>query len=174
MLIWDMGVPMDTMRLYTHQDHYSGGPITDPFVAQDVMEYSVWGSSDGDNFTLLSDVTDYNVNGGGAGLPTYTFVGTAPEIVFRGGSAQFGILNAYTRDYVFPSSYRYYGVRTSSVSLFKTGGAPDADPEIDAVFGNRGSIVNPPDDVVPEPSSMLLLASGAAAVLVKRYAFRNC
>ena len=46
MLVWDMGVAMNTMRLYTHQDHYNGGPITDPFVAQDVMEYSVWGSND--------------------------------------------------------------------------------------------------------------------------------
>ena len=50
MLVWDMGVAMNTMRLYTHQDHYSGGPITDPFVAQDVMEYSVWGSNDNLNF----------------------------------------------------------------------------------------------------------------------------
>jgi len=50
MMIWDMGAPYDTMRLFTHQDHYSGGPITTDFVAQDVMEYSVWGSSDGDNF----------------------------------------------------------------------------------------------------------------------------
>jgi hypothetical protein len=168
MLIWDMGVPLNTMRLYTHQDHYSGGPITTDFVAQDVMEYSVWGSTDGDNFVLLSDVTAYSINGGGAGLPTYTFAGTAPEIVFRGGSAEFGVLNAYTRDYVFPASYRYYGVRSSSVSLNFPGG-PDADPELDAVYGNRGSIVNPGPGV-PEPALgfPLLAAMGAGLWLRSR------
>jgi hypothetical protein len=163
MLIWDMGIPLNTMRLYTHQDHYSGGPITTPFVAQDVMEYSVWGSNDGDNFVLLSDVVNYDTNGGGAGLPTYTFAGTAPEIVFRGGSAEFGITNAYTRDYVFPASYRYYGVRTSTVSLTLTGGGPDADPELDAVFGNRGSIINP----VPEPASLALAGVGLSLLVLR-------
>jgi hypothetical protein len=164
MLIWDMGTALNTMRLYTHQDHYSGGPITTQFVAQDVMEYSVWGSNDGDNFILLSDVVNYDINGGGAGLPTYTFTGTAPEVIFRGGSQEFGVLNAYTRDYVFPSSWRYYGVRASTVTLTMTGGAPDADPEIDAVFGNRGSIVNP----TPEPSSLVLAGLGLAAAAVCR------
>ncbi len=99
MLVWDMGVAMNTMRLYTHQDHYSGGPITDPFVGQDVMEYSVWGSNDNVNFVLLSDVIAFDLNGEGAGAPTYTFEGTEPTFVYRGGSPEFGILNAYTRDY---------------------------------------------------------------------------
>jgi len=75
MLVWDMGTSFDSMRLYTHQDHYSGGPITTNFTAQDVMEYSVWGSHNGDDFVLLSDVTGFDINGGGAGLPTYTFAG---------------------------------------------------------------------------------------------------
>jgi len=26
MMIWDMGLAYDSLRLYTHQDHYSGGP----------------------------------------------------------------------------------------------------------------------------------------------------
>ena len=98
MLIWDMGTAFDSLRLYTHQDHFSGGPITTNFVGQDVMEYSVWGSNDGNNFVLLSDVIGMNLTGGGFGLPTYTFGGTAPSIVYRGGSTEFGILNAYTRD----------------------------------------------------------------------------
>jgi hypothetical protein len=129
MMIWDMGGSFDSLRLYTHQDHYSGGPITDGFTAQDVMEYSVWGSSDGNNFILLSDVTAFNLTGGGAGLPTYTFNGTAPSVVYRGGSTEFGAVNAYTREYVFGSSYQYFGIRTSTVSLL----ANDADPEIDAI-----------------------------------------
>jgi hypothetical protein len=134
MMIWDMGAPFNSMRLYTHQDHYSGGPITDNFTGQDVMEYSVWGSHDGDNFVLLSDVLAFDLNGGGAGLPTYTFAGTAPSIVYRGGSTEFGILNAYTREYVFPTDFRYYGI----------------DPEIDAIAGFH--------TIVPEPCSGVLLS----------------
>ena len=160
MLIWDMGAgnAFDTMRLYTHQDHYSGGAVTTNFVAQDLMEYSVWGSNDGDAFVLLSDVVGFDINGGGAGLPTYTFVGTEPTVVYRGGSDMNGILNAYTRDYTFDDEYRYFGVRTSSISLMyplESGGfATDADPEIDAIAGNDGPIG------VPEPGALVLLGIG--------------
>jgi len=155
MLVWDMGVAMNTMRLYTHQDHYNGGPITTDFVAQDVMEYSVWGSNDNINFVLLSDVTAFDITGGGAGKPTYTFEGTEPSFVYRGGSSEFGAVNAYTRDYTFGDDYRYYGVRSSLVSLL----ARDADPEIDAVVGNPGAI-----NIVPEPSSLALLGLGLLAL----------
>jgi hypothetical protein len=135
MLIWDMSSAFDSIRLYTHQDHYGGGPINDNFTAQDVMEYSVWGSHDGDNFVLLSDVVGLTLGGGGPGLPTYTFSGVAPSVVYRGGSTEHGTTNAYTREYVFGTAYRYYGVRTSQISLTIPGGGIDADPEIDAVAG---------------------------------------
>src|SRR3972149_9697422 len=42
MMIWDMGTPFNSMRLYTHQDHITDPPNTGPlgivtnFVAQDV------------------------------------------------------------------------------------------------------------------------------------------
>jgi hypothetical protein len=160
MLVWDMGVAMNTMRLYTHQDHYSGGPITTDFVAQDVMEYSVWGSNDNVTFFLLSDVIAFNINGGGAGLPTYTFLGTEPSIVYRGGSSEFGIINAYTRDYTFAASYRYYGVRSSLISRQLN----DADPELDAIIGNPRPIVGK----LPEPGSLSLLALGLVALGVLR------
>jgi len=135
MLIWDMGQPFNSIRLYTHQDHYEGEPILTNFIAQDVMEYSVWGSNDGNNFVLLSDVTGFDLNGGGPGLTTHTFTGTEPTTVYRGGSSEFGVVNAYTRDYTFANSFQYYGVRTSQVSLTIPGGGVDADPEIDAIAG---------------------------------------
>ena len=155
MLVWDMGTAMNTMRLYTHQDHYSGGPINDGFTAQDVMEYSVWGSNDNNTFFLLSDVIGYTLNGGGAGLPTYTFLGAEPTFVYRGGSAEFGVLNAYTRDYTFGTDYRYYGIRSSLISVQ----ARDADPELDAIVGNPGPI-----NRVPEPGMLSLLGIGFFAL----------
>lgn len=163
MMIWDMGIAMNTMRLYTHQDHYGGGPINDAFTAQDVMEYSVWGSNDGNTFFLLSDVIGFTLNGGGAGLPTYTFLGTEPSFVYRGGSAEFGAVNAYTRDYTFASNYRYYGVRSSWISKE----ARDADPEIDAIVGNPGPI-----NQVPEPGTLTLLGIGVLALAGIRRRFR--
>jgi hypothetical protein len=169
MLVWDMGSSFDSLRLYTHQDHYPGGPITDPFVAQDVMEYSVWGSNDGDHFSLLSDVSAFNISGGGAGLPTYTFAGTAPTVIYRGGSTEFGTLNGYTREYVFGSAYQYFGVRTSTISL----NANDADPELDAVAAFNIS-TRPPGTPgthgVPDKSATLQLLglSTGGLALVRR------
>lgn len=170
MMIWDMGSAFNTMILYTHQDHYAGGPISTVFVAQDVMEYSVWGSQDGNAFTLLSDVTGFNINGGGAGLPTYTFAGTAPSIVFRGGSTEFGVLNAYTREYTFGTAYRYYGVRASTVTLGFNNGVFDqsqfdGDPELDAVLAAAGPVLNVPE---PETYAMMLAGLGLLAFAARR------
>lgn len=171
MMIWDMGMSLNSMRLYTHQDHYNGGLVTTEFVAQDLMEYSVWGSHDGDNFVLLSDVIGFDINGGGVGKPTYTFAGASSTVIYRGGSAEYGVLNAYTREYVFGDSYQYYGIRTSQVSLT----LKDADPEIDAIAGFNSAdrcAINPNDpscvSTVSEPSTFALLGIGLLLGAVSR------
>ena len=100
--------------------------------------------------------------GGGAGKPTYTFEGTEPSFIYRGGSPEFGIINAYTRDYTFADDFRYYGVRSSLISLV----ARDADPEIDAVIGNPGAIR------IPEPGTLALLGLGLLALSYVRRQIR--
>ena len=169
MLIFDMGVPFDSMRLYTHQDHIfddiNDGPldILTPFVAQDVMEYSVWGSNDGDNFVLLSDVIAFDIDGDGIGKPTYTFSGTEPTVVYRGGSSELPAdppaVNAYTRDYTFDQSYQYYGIKSSTVSLV----ADDADPELDAVVGFNAVAIG--GEIIPIETTALLLAGAQTSAV---------
>lgn len=180
MMVWDLGAgnALDTVRLYTHQDHYFGGTVVGDFVTQDLMEYSVWGSNDNVTFTLLSDVVGFDTDGAGIGVPTYTFSGTEPTIVYRGGSIEFAILNAYTRDYTFGTAYQYYGVRSSSITLDYCGGnspgtpdpsCRDADPELDAMAFNRGPI-----EQVPEPASALLLGLGLAAAVRRMSRRQSC
>ena len=158
LLVWQFSGPKDSVRLYTHQDHLVGSADTD-FEAQDVMEYSVWGCNGGPGacttageWTLLSDVISFADVA--SGNPTYTFAGTEPTTIYRGGSAEFGALNAYTRDYTFGTAYNYYGIRASTVSFV----ANDADPELDALVAfNRVDFPNP---AIPEPETYALMLAG--------------
>ena len=160
LLVWQFSAAKDSVRLYTHQDHLVGAADT-PFEAQDVMEYSVWGCNGAagacktaGEWTLLSDVTAFADVA--SGNPTYTFSGTDPTTIYRGGSAEFGVLNAYTRDYTFATAYNFYGIRSSTISFV----ANDADPELDSLVAfNRVDV-----PVVPEPETYAMLLAGLGAI----------
>lgn len=133
MLIWEFPSPVNFVRIFPMQDHLSDPDAN--FIAQDVAEWSVWGSNDGDAWTLLSDPLTAT---GAYPNQTYTYNGIEPTTVYRGGSTEFGNVNAYTRDYDLPTAYKWIGLRTSTISRdFRSSLYPfgDADPEIDAVAG---------------------------------------
>ncbi|MEO8081148.1 MAG: PEP-CTERM sorting domain-containing protein [Caldimonas sp.] len=164
LLVWQFAAPKDSVRLYTHQDHYSGGGITDLATAAEVLEYSVFGCNSTlaggctvqANWTFLSDPVSAVI---GASGPVYTFDGTAATTVYRGGSSEFGLVNAYTQDYTFASTYDFYAIRGSTQAMiYQT-----ADPELDAMVAfNRVDV--PP---VPEPSTYALLGLGLLGLWAK-------
>jgi hypothetical protein len=159
LLVWQYSAPKDSVRLYTHQDHYYGGPITDAFTAAEVLEYSIWGCNSAAaggcksqaNWSLLSDPTGSVLTADG---PAYNFAGTAATNIFRAGSSEYGLVNAYTQDYTFAGSYDFYAIRGSTQAML----ANTADPELDAMIAfNRVDV-----PAVPEPASWLLLGGGLA------------
>jgi len=161
LLVWQFGAPKDSVRLYTHQDHYFGGPITDAFTAAEVLEYSIWGCHSTSlggctvqaNWTLLSDPTGSVI---GVDGPVYTFAGSAASTIFRGGSSEFGLVNAYTQDYTFASAYDFYAIRGSTQAMIQN----TADPELDAMVAfNRVDV-----PLVPEPETYALMLAGLGAI----------
>lgn len=170
LLVWQFGSAKDSVRLYTHQDHYSGGGVYDAFTASELLEYSVWGCNGGGGactteaeWTLLSDPTGFTDLA--SGNPNYTFAGTEPTTIYRQGSAEFGITNAYTQDFTFGAAYNFYGIRGSTIAML----ADTADPELDALVAfNRVDFPNGGPDQVPEPSTLVLLSSGLAGLAALR------
>jgi hypothetical protein len=165
LLVWKFTSPKDSVRLYTHQDHYFGGPI-DNGLAPEVLEYSVWGCNgpdggckDAGDWTLLSDPTGWTFPT--AGKPEYTFAGLSPAAeIFRGGSAEFGLTNAYVQDFSFATSYNYFAIRGSSIAMQ----AATADPELDAMAAFNRADVPLPGGSAPEPGMLALLALGLGAL----------
>lgn len=158
LLVWQFNAPKDSVRLYTHQDHYFGGPITTDALAAEVLEYSIWGCNSTaaagckaqGNWTFLSDPT--GVDHYSASGPEYKFTGAQAGNIFRGGSGEFGLVNAYTQDYTFGTTYDFFAIRGSTQAMrYNT-----ADPELDAMVAfNRKDV-----PIVPEPSTYALMGAG--------------
>jgi hypothetical protein len=160
LLVWQFGSAHDSVRLYTHQDHYPAEG-NDAALAFEVLEYSIWGCNTGGtagacdsshpgNWSLLSDPTGWTLDA--ANHPIYTFAGTEANTIYRGGSAEFGIINAYVQDYTFANSYDFFAIRGSTIAMQHN----TADPELDAMFAFNNVNVH----AVPEPETFALLAMG--------------
>lgn len=157
LVVYSFSTPKDSVRLYPSQDHYFGGGVPDS-LAPEVMEYSVWGSNTGgpnpSEWTMLSNPIGWTTPV--AGKPEYTFEGVAPAEIFRGGSSEGGLGNAYTQDYTFSTAYKYFGFRGSSIAM----AAFTADPELDTMvaFNRRDVPISTPDSGVPLAGTALVLA----------------
>ena len=167
LLVWQFATAHDSVRLYTHQDHYpqEGDDLQ---LAFEVLEYSVWGCNSGGvadacdashqaSWSLLSDPTGYSADADGH--PVYTFAGTAANTIYRGGSAEFGIVNAYVQDFTFATGYDFYAIRGSSIAMQHD----TADPELDAMFAFNNVDVHQEQET-PEPQTLALLAAGLIAL----------
>jgi hypothetical protein len=177
--VWQFAAAKDSVRLYTHQDHYFGGPIDDS-LAPEVLEYSVWGCNGNttnvsttddckaqSEWALLSDPTGWSFPT--AGKPEYTFAGLSPAAeIYRGGSAEFGLVNAYVQDFTFTAGYNFFAIRASSIAI----AANTADPELDAMAAfNRVDV--PLSVPVPEPAGLALLGLALAGIGIARRGARG-
>ena len=172
LLVWQFASAKDSVRLYTHQDHYFGQTIDDS-LAPELLEYSVWGCNgptggctNESDWTLLSDPTGWSFPV--AGKPEYTFAGLAPAAtIFRGGSAEFGLTNAYVQDFTFATGYNFFAIRGSTIAMQ----ANTADPELDAMAAfNRSDVTltGDPTNAVPEPVTIALFGFGLLGVVAAR------
>jgi hypothetical protein len=157
MMKWDMGSATNFVRVYPDVEH-DGGNVWD------YLQWSLWGSNNpAENsgaWTLLwdptaasgSSVNDFvatSFNGSSLSEKVYRYgtnldVGTAPGDAYS---------DAFTIDFGLADSYRYFGIRGSTIALNNTG---HLDPEINAV----ATATTP----IPAPGAILLGTLGAGLV----------
>lgn len=111
----------------------------------DGYQYTIYGSNDGVNYTLLFDAL--TVVGSGEPFQLGNYVGTAPYLVnnvITPGQGPGGTVG-YEAYFSFGQAYKYYEFGASTVAV--NSGNPDQ--ELSAIA-----------EVVPEPGTLLLLGGG--------------
>lgn len=152
MMKWDMGFATNFVRVYNDAENGWQAPN-----GRDYLEYSLWGSnSPAENsgaWTLLwdptagsgtsvDDLVATNVNGAWLSAKIYRY-GTNLDVGTRSGDAY---SDAFTIDFSLADSYRYFGIRASTIAVNEG----DPDPEMNAVA------------TVPVPGAVLLGSIGMA------------
>jgi hypothetical protein len=128
--------PESNLVVFANIDH--------PGFQYDGYQYTIQGSNDGTTWTPLFDAL--SVVGAGEPFTLGTFTGTAPDSVNNvvNGACGPGGCVGYEATFNFGAAYQFYAFGASSVA-FAQG---NSDQELSGV------------GTVPEPSSLLLLASG--------------
>lgn len=124
--------PVSALRVFPNIDHFGA--------QYDGYQYTIAGSNDGANWTMLYDTL--TVSGASEPFTIGSFTGTAPTRVNNVINGPNGV--GYEADFSFSGSYKFYAFGASTVA-FAQG---NADQELSAIAA------------VPEPDSLALLLAG--------------
>lgn len=156
MMKWDMGSATNFVRVYNDAENGWQAPN-----GRDYLEYSLWGSNNpAENsgaWTLLWDPTAgsgtsvidlvaTSVNGAALSAHIYRY-GTNLNVGTVSGDAY---SDAFTIDFSLADSYRYFGIRASTIAINEG----DPDPEMNAVATT----------IIPAPGAVLLASIGVAFI----------
>jgi hypothetical protein len=155
MMKWDMGFATNFVRVYNDAENGWQPPN-----GRDYLEYSLWGSNNpaensgawtllwdptAGSGTSVSDLVVAAVNGAALSAKIYRY-GTNLDVGTRSGDEY---SDAFTIDFSLADSYRYFGIRASTIAVSEN----DPDPEMNAVA-----------TVIPAPGAILLGSIGVGLV----------